>query len=383
MDELIKNIASGHADQAAILEFRKKLSDLPASEQEALLEKLGVQMQSAAVSGSPDEQLYLRIIENIRAVEEREGRSNVISLFTSPMRWAVAAVLLLMAGTMTYFLLRSSSNNTQLTASSVITAPVKNKATLILPGGKQILLDEAGTGSLAALGAAEAVKSADGTIAYQSSAATVEWHTITNPVGSKPIQLLLADGTAVWLNTASSITFPTIFNGNERSVTLTGEAFFEVKHNAAQPFRLHAAGQLIEDVGTSFNVNAYPDEPVIKTTLIDGAIRQGTLLLKPGDQSWVYKENGRLEKRKEVDTDAAVAWKNGAFNFDHGDIVSVMRSLKRWYDVEIRYEGKVNTSLTFSGDISKSLSLPRLLKELERKDVHFRIEYNRTIVVTP
>jgi transmembrane sensor len=289
-------------------------------------------------------------------------------------QWVAAAVLLLVCSVTA--LLYFNKEKETLTIAAIaqdVAAPKANKATLSVAGGKQIILDQTSNGSLAALGAEGATKTSAAGIAYDGKASVVEFHTLTNPRGSKPIELDLPDGSKAWLNTASSITYPTAFKGNLREVTMSGEVYFEVKHNAAKPFRVKAGDQLIEDLGTSFNVNAYTDESGIKTTLVEGIVKIANIILKPGEQYF----NGKVS---ESDVDQAVAWKNGLFSFSNTvDLQTALRQLGRWYDVDIVYDGKI-PNREFGGKIQRNLSLANVLEILGEQKIHAKIEGNKLIV---
>jgi transmembrane sensor len=206
---------------------------------------------------------------------------------------------------------------------------------------------------------------------------------VTKRKERSPYPLILADGTKVWLNAASSIIFPVAFTGKDRTVTITGEAYFEVAHNATQPFKVKANGQMIEDIGTAFNVNAYSDEPVVTTTLLQGSVRvsltdnEASVVLKPGDQA--KAANGGLKLKSNVDLDGAVAWKSGIFQFKNTRIDEVLRQAARWYDVDVDYRQGIPDQ-TFTGRISENVNLSGLLEILSYSGVHFRIEGNKIIV---
>jgi transmembrane sensor len=268
-------------------------------------------------------------------------------------------------------------------------APGHNQATLTLANGKKIILTKGLSGQLAVQGQTAINVNSGSAIAYNNTtplqiAVPMVYNTLeTNRKERSPYPLILADGTKVWLNAASSITFPVAFTGKDRIVTITGEVYFEVAHNAAQPFRVKANGQMIEDIGTAFNVNAYSDEPVVTTTLLQGSVRvsltdnQTSVVLKPGDQA--KAANGELKLKSNVDLDGAVAWKSGIFQFKNTRIDEVLRQAARWYDVDVDYQQGIPDQ-TFSGKISENVNLSGLLDILSYSGVHFRIEGNKIIV---
>lgn len=290
---------------------------------------------------------------------------------------SVAAVLLLIAaGGWLYFTNKPSKELANVQNSSPykndIAAPVSNKATLTIDGGNPIVLSDLNNGSLEKAGVAGAFKTGENKLSYDGNATVVVYQTLSNPLGSKPQELSLPDGSMVWLNAGSSIRYPSKFTGAERSVSMTGEAYFEVKHDASQPFRVTAGSQVIEDLGTAFNVKAYKDEPVIKTTLVEGIVKIGNVTLKPGEQ---------LNGSKVITANIAqeIAWKNGQFYFSHNTVESILQQAMRWYDIEVEYQGKVNE--TFTVNVDRDLPISKLLQYMEKSGgVHFEIEGKKVIV---
>lgn len=265
--------------------------------------------------------------------------------------------------------------------------PGGNKATLTLANGKQVVLNGAANGNIAKQANIAVKKLADGLVAYNGAATTntqaaiTTYNTMSTPRGGQ-YHVILADGTNVWLNAASSIKFPVAFNGNERRVQVIGEAYFEVAHDKTKPFRVESNGQTIEVLGTHFNVNAYADENEVKTTLLEGSVKvkvgDKSYMLKPGEQSQL--KNG-VVNITDGDTEEATAWKNGIFHFNDASIASVMRQLSRWYNVDVKYEGKIKER-TFSGEISMSVNASQILDAMSFKKIHYTIE-GKTIIVRP
>ena len=258
---------------------------------------------------------------------------------------------------------------------------------LVLANGQQIPLDSAGNGLLAVQGNAK-VTGRQGKIVYNATSGNSEqlFNTVVTP-RSKQYQLVLADGSSVWLNAASSVRFPATFSGDARRVEITGEAYFEVapllRNGKKVPFIVSTRGMEVRVLGTHFNVNAYPDESTIKTTLLEGSVMvtkgKAKQLLKPGEQARLDPGNN-LVLYKDVDTDEEIAWKNGYFSFDQADLSSVMRQIARWYDVEIVYQGQV-PDRRFGGEIARTSRVSEVLKILEESKVHFKIEEKRIIVL--
>jgi transmembrane sensor len=302
-------------------------------------------------------------------------------------RIAAAASILVLLGIGTFFLLEKRINPSSTTNYLSDIAPGGNRAILTLGNGQQINLTGAKNGQLAQQGAVSIKKTADGSLTYQSSSnpANVnkaEYNTMSTPVGGQ-YHLILGDGTGVWLNAASSIKYPTVFGGAERKVEITGEVYFEVAHNAAKPFRVVSNQQVVEVLGTHFNINAYADEASIKTTLLEGSVKVSNgntnILIKPGQQA-VFKD-GSLSLNPVANLDEAVAWKNGYFQFKDEKIISVMRKLSRWYNIDLQYQGQPSEE-GFNGTVSRSKNISQVLKMLERtKAVHFKIDGRRVVII--
>jgi len=280
--------------------------------------------------------------------------------------------------------------------------PGRNKAVLTLADGSTIDLDEAKDGTIAKQGNSKLVKLSGGQLAYQQSRAggnqdsrgggtpgspeagrpenpKTAFNTISTPKGGQ-FQLVLPDGSKVWLNAASSLKYPTVFSGKKRTVELRGEAYFEIAPNAAMPFTVNAGTQ-IEVLGTHFNVMAYNDEQAVKTTLLEGRVKvhsgEQSVLLAPGEQAR-SNDNGALSTAT-VDTDEAIAWKNGLFRFNEATIEEVMRQVSRWYDVEVVYVNAVPKDL-FRGEIYRNVNVSKVLKVLEVSGVHFTVEGKKILV---
>lgn len=267
--------------------------------------------------------------------------------------------------------------------------PGGNKAILTLADGSKITLDDAKTGEIANQGLVQIIKTADGKLAYQETnsstslkSAQDSYNVVETPRGGK-YQVTLPDGTMVWLNAASILKYPVRFKGAERRVELIGEAYFEVAHNEKLPFRVVSNKQTVEVLGTHFNIQAYNDESVWKTTLLEGSVRisslNNTSLLKPVQQAQVT-ENGTLSV-SEANIEEALAWKNGYFRFHKEGIETIMRKISRWYDVDIEFKGAI-TDEKFNGTSSFDKNIEQVLEVLETTEaVHFKIEGRRIIVM--
>ncbi|ODS84320.1 MAG: hypothetical protein ABS46_04145 [Cytophagaceae bacterium SCN 52-12] len=297
-------------------------------------------------------------------------------------RVAAAAVLILsLAGSWYYFTntgLREPAQTAM--AAGPDLAPGGNRAVLTLSNGKQIVLDSVSTGMLARQGNTVIHKVEDGLVSYtgEGPRAGQDFNTITAPAGGK-YSVVLPDGSRVWLNAESSITFPTAFSPEERSVKISGEVYFEIAKDARRPFSVQVGAlQKVRVLGTHFNINAYRDEGNITTTLLEGSVEvlasgdARPVMLKPGEQA-ALSGSGRINVRGDINTEEIVAWKNGMFQFEKADIETVMRQFSRWYNVDVIYEGPL-PSKTFSGKIDRKVNASEALDILSFTGLNFRIE---------
>lgn len=344
-----------------------------------------------------------RIYGNVMNVLTYETPKNVVPLWRQPRVWWVAAGTMLLMATAGYFAMNNKPVATQ-TAEipkpvvQPMVVPGGNKAVLTLADGSSIVLDSAANGALTQQGATTIMKKQDGELVYKTDSKTgenaVAVNTISTPRGGQ-YQVVLPDGTRVWLNAVTSLRFPASFTGDKRVVELTGEAYFEVAPLLASPkgggkkipFIVNvggSGGSQVEVLGTHFNVKAYNDEAAIKTTLLEGSVKmssaRGQYLMKPGQQARVGKD-GKMSLNEDADVDEAVAWKNGRFQFNEADVETVMRDIARWYDVTIEYAGKVPAE-KFEGEIPRSSSITEVFKILELSNVHCKIE-GKKITVLP
>jgi ferric-dicitrate binding protein FerR (iron transport regulator) len=342
--------------------------------------------------------------EEMQASAERsfEKLSKRLSLSTSirgnqirPIRpvikvWLAAASILLMISFGSYFLFRQRAKP-QLTANqqSSTIKPGSNKAILTLPGGKQINLTDAGSGVLAKAGGISITKSANGQLTYTSArqdapanAGKIEYNTLTTPRGGQ-FQVILPDGSRVWLNSASSIIYPTAFTGKTRAVKLQGEAYFEVAKNKQKPFIVIANNVDVKVLGTNFNVTAYSDDAAITTTLLEGSVRlskgSSSALLTPGLQGVALHNQNSISTQK-ANMEQVMAWKEGYFVFDDLSIKEVMKIVSRWYDVEVNFRGSVENK-KFGGTISRYKNITELLDNMSQSGgIHYQIEGRRILL---
>ena len=273
--------------------------------------------------------------------------------------------------------------------------PGKEGAILTLADGTEVVLDSLGNGVVATQNGTQVVLN-NGSLAYSQEAGKTAsvYNQLSTPKG-RQFKLVLPDGTKVWLNAASSLRYPTVFNEISRQVEVTGEVFFEVAQNHRQPFYVNVNNQAqIRVLGTQFNVNAYSNETSIKTTLVDGGIqvRPGAdydsssfVTLKPGQQAEIKPAGNKTSLQpvrliNNANTEKAIAWKNGLFNFEDATLEEVMRQVERWYDIDVVYEQGI-PNIEFGGRMSNDMSLSGLLKSLKESEVHFRVEGRKLIVM--
>jgi ferric-dicitrate binding protein FerR (iron transport regulator) len=209
----------------------------------------------------------------------------------------------------------------------------------------------------------------------------VAYNTLTTPRG-RQFQVVLSDGSKVWLNAASSITYPTAFTGTKREVSITGEAYFEIKNDARHPFIVAAEDEKITVLGTHFNVMAYPDEGQMKTTLVEGSVRisRGTekVVITPGQQASFSPKTGHIAVMA-VQTPEIIAWVSGKLSLNNLDISAIMRRLARWYNVDVEFEGPVPQG-HFWGVINRNVNLSSVLSVMNANGIHAQLEGNKVIV---
>lgn len=335
----------------------------------------------------------MQIVLESRIMKQINDKSNKTKspVFLMPRsRWWAAASVILLLGAFSYFMFFNKPTHPDQIVKVLpndIKAPQSNRAMIILANGQKVFLDSVGSGALAVQGNVKLVKLPNGEIAYQNTSGEIsremKYNTLSNPRGSKVINMVLADGSKVWLNAGSALTYPVAFIGNERKVSISGEAYFEITHDASKPFTVSKGSVDIRVLGTHFNVNAFEDDGQdVEITLLEGLVKinngNATGLLKPGQQAKVDTE---VKVLSDVDIDAVMAWKNGYFNFDHSSLHNVLNQVSRWYDVNVVYKGN-NQPREFVGEIQRDLSLSEVLKILEKNKVHFRI-IGRELIVLP
>ena len=355
------------------------------------------------------EQAILAKIHDIRNAGAASGAEEAIVVPLWKRGWVrYAAAVVLMAGGVTYFWLAGNNNKPASETSSLAKTeilPGKTGAVLTLADGRQVVLDSAGNGVIAMESGTQVILD-NGKLLYdldKEIGGKIQFNTMSTPKG-RQFQVVLPDGTKVWLNAASSIRYPVAFAANERKVYVAGEAYFEVAKDMHRPFLVSVNNTAdVEVLGTEFNVNAYDNERVVRTTLVNGGVRVSAqqaeppvdgrlndVILKPGQQAKVLNTAAgkALQNVKnpvtiadDVDIEQITAWKNGFFNFgENVDLGEMMRQLERWYDIEVVYENGVPEK-SFLGEIPRHLPLKDVLDILQRTEVSFRLEEGRRLIV--
>lgn len=398
LGQLLKLVEQEHDDEGLTKELRRHW-EMPGTENE-----------NSAINWEEKFSLLLK--------EARREEAPVIPLYinkrkTRSIKWAaVASILIVLLFSVGEYLVFNSKKDRPVEISKTAESPGQqandvspggNKAILTLADGSTINLDSAKNGTLTRQGNIKIIKDEDGQLLYyvdQENSAVAGYNTISTPRGGK-YEIVLSDGTKVWLNAASSLKFPASFNGKIRDVTLTGEGYFEVAPlipkggQAKVPFIVSVAsplgdgrGMTVEVLGTHFNVNAYNDENSIATTLLEGSvkvIKEGsanseakTLQLQPGEQADLAK-NGKFKINRNINMEEVMAWKDDNFEFNNTAISAILRQASRWYDVELDYKGPV-PNRRFTGKISRNVNLNQLIDMLQYTGVNMKIENKKIII---
>lgn len=340
------------------------------------------------VSNEDNPEAHNEVKERIlRKLEDSIGRGKVRYIGRRTWWWSAAAIFLFT--TVGLFFLKNKQGSAGDSNGMTIGRSIKpgiNKAILTLANGKELILTDSLSGQLANQAGVKVNKTKQGEIVYTAtneggSEPGNQFNTLTTK-RSEQFQVVLPDGTHVWIDAASSLKYPVAFTGNKRLVELTGQAYFEVTHNAAMPFIVKTAKTEVQVLGTHFNVSAYEDDQSVKTTLLEGSVRitsnNAAALLKPGQQA-VLENNGSLTVNSNINVDREIAWKNGLFYFQRTGIKEIMTEASRWYDLNVKYEGKVpDTKLT--GKISRNVDMSGLIGILQFEGIKLKIEGKNIIV---
>jgi len=325
-------------------------------------------------------------------VENILQETKVISFHPQKSKWknwlvAASVIGLMGIGAYTFYQANLPEKNEQSIASiGDIQAPKTAKATITLADGSIVALDSIASGTIVVQGQTQVIKNVNGEIEYhyndKINSSTIVYNTINNPRGSNIVNLTLADGTKVWLNTESSLRYPTAFSGNSRNVEIIGEAYFEVFHNPEKPFIVTANQTDITVIGTHFNINSYPDEPTMKTTLLEGKVKVKKggqhVYLNPGQQSTISQNSTDIKIADDVDLEEVMAWKNGMIQFSGSNIGVIMRQIGRWYNIQTGYSGDAESAHLF-GAVSRNQDLLMLIKVLEESGIEIKKENEKFI----
>ncbi|WP_167353132.1 FecR family protein [Pedobacter steynii] len=361
-----------------------ELVDDPANEKE-----LSDLLDDAINTSTDEKQLTANqesdLLQYIFDYKESQKQQSVAVRSWDYRSWSAAAVIFLILCLGLYYF---KSDRFVKEDTAVLIVPGGDKALLTLADGKVINLQNARNGELAEVSGVKIVKTGEGQLIYRISGGAdqvkTSQNTISTPRGGQ-YTLTLPDGTKVWLNAASSLKFPTAFSKvNERKVALSGEAYFEVA-KLKNPFIVTTDQQKVEVLGTHFDINAYPDEPHTRTTLLEGSIRVSSLktghevTLSPGEASILKPAGLSVQK---ADMERNTDWKNGVFIFKNESLEEIMRKLARWYDVEVVYEPGAPRQETFSGSVSKYDHISKVLRKLELTgEVRFKIQGKKITVL--
>jgi len=342
--------------------------------------------------------------ENLPNISDAERQADLEKIWdTLPVRqkeirklslWyraAAAAIILAFISISIYLVVRPGDDRSQQTAlqkSSAIT-PGTGSTVLTLGGGEQIMLKSAKNGKLTTQGNFTITKTAEGHLAYEANQKTqgtsenLAFNSVTTPTGVT-FELMLSDGTKVLLDAASSIHYPVAFNGNERRVEITGQAYFEVAHNKLKPFKVVSNGQTVEVLGTHFNINAYQDEGITKTTLLEGSVKISkggkVAWLEPGQQSATANADDKITVNN-ADLETAIAWKMGVFQFKRADLQTVMHQLAHWYNIQVLYESTI-PKVAITGKVPRNANASHVLEILNKLGIKFRVD-DRKITILP
>ena len=400
LDELLSLFAEGKISRDEfehLFDYLRSEDDDDDSINYAIDQELGKMKQCASLTDGEKDAIFQNIVTNDKFGQEPVSESSGNHLVRAWYQVGVAASILAMLTVGLYFY-TNRTIDTQLVLSESqnikekpIIKPGGDKAVLTLSDGSKIILEDAKKGLLANQAGVSIQKTADGELLYsfaknlnsvsEALPEEVIYNKIETPYGGK-YQINLPDGSKVWLNSASTLRFPALFSGNTREVELNGEAYFDVAKNPNKPFKVITKDQIVEVLGTQFNINSYSDEETFKTTLIEGSVKiiykDRVVLLSPGQQ---FQPNMKSSKVIEADTEEVTAWKNGYFLFKDEDIRSIMRKISRWYNVEVNYSGNI-PDVGFGGNISRSKDINEVLNVLQLTNaVHFKVEERRITVM--
>lgn len=392
VDELVvQKLAAYAADPGMAEVWQSLLQNIPAE-------------PFAGVSDEEQAAELQKIYQKLVAAEPGLKPKAPVRKLSKWLKYAAAILIIILGGGLAYYYTgqdRPGSTLSNMTKKNYDIAPNTNRATLVLSNGQEILLDTSKNGQLARQTGALIYKSQDGHITYEKNNLPVtpsnltEYNTIKTPKGGQ-CRIVLPDGTVAWLNTISSITFPTAFTGSERKVSISGEVYLEVAKNASSPFKVTVNDEMeVEVLGTHFNISAYEDDAAIYTTLLEGKVRVVNLktaasmahskaILEPGKQAFVWRNSKKSNgvETKPANIDDVMAWRKGKFNFQGKELKEAMKELERWYDIEVIYEKNL-PQIVFEGKIDRHLKLSQVLNGLRDMGVKFNLTGDGRLIIGP
>lgn len=380
LDELLKRYEAGHCTEEERQAVEKWYASYDNQDEHS----------ETILTGQQNQMLYANIVDRLKQDGDWHDNRKFPVIKRAFFRWVAAAAIIV--ATAAIYLWSSTSQkedaviaNTNGSRFKNDIAPGGNKAMLTLADGSQVILDKLQNGKIAQQGNVNILKLNPGLLAYDKSsknAGEILYNTLSTPRGGQ-YEISLPDGSKAWLNASSSLRFPTSFSGKERTVELTGEAYFEIAKNKAMPFAVKVNDLTVEVLGTHFNVMAYANERAVKTTLLEGRVKvtkeENSSFLQVGQQAAVL-QGQKMINVINADTEESVAWKNNLFWFHNADIKTVMHQIERWYDVDVFYEGDVLQK--FNGSIPMNLGAIKVFRILEETGgVHFKIDGRRISVL--
>lgn len=383
LQELFNRYVKGTASPEEENEF---LDAVEQSGQTELLKQLIDQhFNTAGNDRGVSEAAGYAILESIFLAGQERKKKPVPVIFWRRMAVAASILVALATG---WILLRKQPEPATLSQKIVFKndkAPGASRATLSLADGSVIVLDSVANGNLAQQGNTRIIKLNEGQLVYNNASGTAAgWNTITTPNGGQ-YQVILPDGSRAWLNAASTIRFPTAFNEPARSIDVTGEVYLDIAQIPSKPFIVNIDGRAsVNVIGTSFNINAYTDEPAITTTLVSGKIKiaadglKKENIMQPGQQAVISQSS--LSIRDNIDLGQVTAWKNGYFHFNGTDLPAVMRQIARWYNISVEYKGKIPDK-QFWGELPRNLTLQQLIKLLRFGKISLELKDNSMTII--
>ncbi|WP_410219810.1 FecR family protein [Pedobacter sp.] len=350
--------------------------------------------QSTILASIDQNRAALKLQKRLSEIPQDKTTKKAKLRFTKLTRWAAAAIIIAVATT-AYFYNTGGILGRKIRPYASDALPGSNKAVLVLANGRKVSLTDINNGDVLKEAGLSITKTSDGQLVYTVSDIAADkgnnsnlnnaLNTIETPKGGM-WEVKLPDGSSVWLNAASSLTYPLSFSkGQKRMVELKGEAYFEVKEDKLHPFVVKTVKQEVEVLGTHFNINAYTDETTVKTTLLEGSVKVASYqaehepeILKPGEQSILTAKGFDI---KQVDVDEAIDWKNGYFMFNNEKQESIMRKIARWYNVQVEYANPSAKEVTYYGSISRFENVSKVLRKFEQTgEVRFEINNNKITV---